>query len=75
MILPGRRIQRNGHGVCALSPVRTRSLNKQARLFSRIPVRDVTSLAVPDQPFHIACAVRRSARLPRADLPEGERRL
>lgn len=75
MILCGTRIQRNGHGECGLPLARSRSHNKQTRLCSRVVIRDATGLAIPDQqPLHVVCAGRRAARLPRADLPEGERR-
>lgn len=75
MILRGAKIQRNGHGECGLSLARTRFHHKRARLCSRVLTRDAAGLAIPDQqPFHVVCAGRRAARLPRADLPEGERR-
>lgn len=85
MILRRIWIQRNGHGECGLAPIRTRrtrSLNKQAWSCFRVPTRDAGDAIVLaasnqqsfQQSFHVACAGRRAARLPRADLPDGERR-
>lgn len=85
MILRRTWNQRNGHGECGLAPIptrRTRSLNKQAWSCFRMPARDARDATVFaasnqrsfQQSFHVACAGRRAARLPRADLPEGERR-
>ncbi len=85
MILRRTWNQRNGHGECGLAPIRTRrtrSLDTQAWSCFRMPTRDARDAAVfaasnqlpSQQSFHVACAGRRAARLPRADLPEGERR-